>query len=82
MKQDLEEHYEKIILFINSNEFFWLRDLRKHMGANNANHFNLANNRISAAINSLKKKNIIRCCLILKGERKYMRNTIAKREDI
>ncbi len=65
---------QKIIDYINSKEFFWLQDLREHMGClSSCTKEYPLNTRIQYVVARLKKHCLITCTEVRKGNRQYFR---------
>ncbi len=72
-KENLTEDRERIIDFINTNEVFWLEDLRRHMGCLTAdNYSDIRNCRIGRVIRVLKIVDIIQCCQVSGVNRQFI----------
>lgn len=77
-----QDDYKKIIAFINSKEFFWLKELRTHCGARQSDTTELINSRIQNVIGRLRKIDAISCIERRDKERKYRRLRVITPADV
>ncbi len=80
-KDNIAEDHQKIIDFINDNEFFWLEDMRIYLGICNTEptRDNTIYSRMTKVIDLLKLSRVISCCEVKGSRRQYMVNDPKKK---
>ncbi len=76
------ETAEKILAFVNQQDFFWVRELRRHLNVPSADPGFPENSQISFVLKALRKSGAISCTEVRRGERQYLRNRICTNNDL